>query len=87
MLGLRLGRNVGPRTLSAKHSCRLVPRKGPRTWVQPTFKIRALPTWSLSGPNSCSRPARRMAAEMGFYWGIWSRGLIVDHGLFLICRS
>jgi hypothetical protein len=43
MLGLRLGRNVGPRTLSAKHSCRLVPRKGPRTWVQPTFKIMGAP--------------------------------------------
>ena len=43
MLGLRLGRNLGPRTLSAKHSCRLVPRKGPRTWVQPTFKIMGAP--------------------------------------------
>ena len=30
MLGLRLGSERWPRTLSAKHSCRLVSRKGPR---------------------------------------------------------
>jgi hypothetical protein len=30
MLGLRLGSERWPRTLSAKHSCRLMSRKGPR---------------------------------------------------------
>ena len=33
MLGLRLGSERWPRTLSAKHSCRLVSRKARETWA------------------------------------------------------
>jgi hypothetical protein len=50
MLGLRLGRNVCPRTLSAKHSCRLVSLKGTGTWAQPTFKIMGAPHMVSIGP-------------------------------------
>ncbi len=40
--------------------------QGPENLGTATFKIVA-PTWSLSGPNSCSRGVRQMTLEMSFH--------------------
>jgi hypothetical protein len=65
--------------------------QGPEKSGHRDSRSRALPTslpvWSLSGLISCSRRTCQIAPEMRFHYGISSRCLIVDHGLFLICGS